>query len=306
MATFDIMRGEFPNQQYATYINSFINDLPRLTGALNSSALQSGRAEIENEQQLAPMRQELMMGLLERYAPQLATIGSRLNEQMASEGAAGNRRVLEGSGGDYLRSIDNTVRQLNPEYFRTLGDTSTSLRNLMGSIDLSGNLSGGEREEVARGAARESLSRGDFGAPSTLGTVSNAMRFGQAGRNRQLQNQSMMSNAISNATQFAGISNPNAGGGSGIGSSTANAVATGANNGSNIGMSGLTGMKDMNTSTGQNLFGQQSGLFGGLANTGMNVWGNIKGQQMNIDANKKDWLDKFQQFTGALGNLGSE
>ncbi len=156
---------------------------------------------------------------------------------------------------------------------------------LINSIDLNGGLSGTERNEVGQGLAREGQQRGTQNAPSNTDTISNAMRYGQAGYARQQTAKSNLSDALSKASAFL----PSAKSGVDVFQ-----TATGRSSMPNPGNGLFTGVQSPNSNN-------QFGLAGG-------VLGNLNQSQMNnntIESQKKDWIDKFVQITQGIGNLGS-
>ncbi len=230
---------------------------------------------------------ELMTKLYAQYGPQLNEIGNQIALQNAMASAQRDTDVLAGPGQDLIRQALEAAKLYDPEFFKTRELTADRTADLLRSVNLGSGLSETERREVEQGLAREGQARGTAGAPSQTETVSNAMQYGQAGRNRELQSQSALAQAISASTQFLPASR------SGV---DVFQVATGKPSGANTGENKFTGVQ----MPGQEAYGLAGQLFGNI--------GQSQRQQADIKAtanlNEKDWLDQFSQFSGALGNLG--
>lgn len=244
----------------SSYVQSLIDMLPAYQNALGGAENQEAGTQL---------------GIAQQYAPGYNLLG----QQLEDSNAAHDTNLLNGAGKDTVQAALNAAKIYDPEYFATRAKTSDELSKLMDSIDLSGKLSGSEQDEIQRSLDQQSMRRGTSGAPSNLDTVSNAMTFGSAGRNRQLQSQDQLTKAISAATQFLPQSK------SGVDTFQ---IATGKSSGTGLGTAAL-GSGNTGTSNGSNLFG------------GINQIGNtyLQGSIAQDDNNFGS------QFSGALaGSLG--
>lgn len=274
--------------QAANNVRALTDLLPYYSKAVAGQIIPQEEAKLAASEVTSPKYAELMTRLYEQYGPQLNQIGNDIARQNAMSQAERDRDVLAGPGQELIQQALEAAKLYDPEFFKTRETTAGRLEDLLGSIDLSGGLSETERREIEQGLAREGQQRGTAGAPNQTEIVGNAMRYGEAGRNRVTQNQNALSQAIAASTAFLPASR------SGV---DVFQVATGRSSGANAGENKFTGI----TTPGQEAYNMAGTLFG---NAGANTL-----QNSQIDAtkklNEKDWLDQFSQFTGALGNLGS-
>lgn len=261
--------------------------LPSYSKAIAGQLIPQEQAKLEAAKATSPQMAELMTQLYKTYGPQLNKIGNEIALTNAMAAAERDKSVLEGPGKDLVKQALETAKIYDPEFFATREKTAGRLGELMDSIDLEGDLSPTERREIAQRLELENQERGTAGAPSQTETVANAMRYGEAGRKRVLENQGALGNAIMAASNFLPASR------SGV---DVFQVATGKTSMPNTGESKFTGVN----MPGQEAYQLAGGLFGNI--------GNASTQQADIKAtaklNEKDWLDQFQQFTSGLSNLG--
>jgi hypothetical protein len=145
------------------------------------------------------------------------------------------------------------------------------------------NLSGGEEEQLNRSLARENANRGILNTPSQTAALSNAMTFGDARYNRQNQAKGQLAQALGVGNQFLPAAN------SGM---DVFKVATGKTSMPNAGDSKFTGV---NQNIGSDVMGQGSSFMNNLTQ--------LKGQEMDINANRRDILDRMNETGHALGSL---
>ena len=211
-------------------------------GAQGTTGLAQG--QLAASQAVSDPYAKLMTDLFAKYGPQLNALGSQIGAQNAQSEAQTTLDLLGGRGGEAMRALD-------PEFYATRELTGSRIGDLLRDIDLGSGLSDVERREVEQGLAREGSQRGTLNAPSMSETVSNAMQYGQAGRNRQLQNQSALSQAISAATGFLPASQT---------SGQQFAVGTGKTAGQNVGQGLFTGVVNTQGNQ-QNALGGGSEIF---------------------------------------------
>lgn len=278
-----------PSQTYkdvAENVRILETMLPYFSKAVAGQIIPQEEAKLAASQVTSPKYAQLMTDLYEQFGPQLNQIGNEIARTNAMETASRDRDVLAGPGKELLTELQAAMQQMDPEFYATRELTSNRLADLMKSIDLSGALSETERREIEQGLAREGVARGTANAPNQSETVANAMQYGQAGRNRQMQNQNNLSQAIAASTQFLPASR------TGVDPFL---VATGRASVPNTGENKFTGI----TTPGNEAQNLTNTLFGNVGQTGL--------QNAQIDAtaklNEKDWLDQFSQFAGAFGNL---
>ena len=255
---------------------------PYLSGITNQANTSQSLNDLAISQQTSEPYAKLMADLYAKYGPQLNATGNDIAKQNALAEVATNQAVLQNGGTDLIKSLTDLQKNIDPEYYNTRANTATQLNNLFNSIDLTGGLSSTERDEIGKGLAREGLARGTSNAPSNVETISNAMQFGQAGRNRVLQNQNALVQAINASTAFLPSSK------SGI---DAFAAATGkTGSGTNTGNNLFTGIAAPSNSNATNsLMGTAS------ANQQQRA-------QASAQSSKSGW-DKFANITSGLGGL---
>lgn len=256
--------------------------LPYLTDAVNQQALPSALTALNVAQATSGPYAQLMVDLYNQYGPQLNAIGNEINRRNAVANAQTDKEVLTGAGTDLVKAADKLQREQDPEYYATRANTADSISKLLSSIDLSGGLSNTERDEIQKGLAIEGVNRGTANAPSNLETVANAMQYGQAGRNRILQNQNALTAAINASTAFIPTTK------SGV---DVFQVATGKSSQANSGNSLFTGINQGNNATGNNFASQL------LSN-------NQQTQLQRAQKSANSSMNGFQKFNSLAGGIG--
>lgn len=259
--------------------------LPYITSAVNAGAVPSAIAQYQASAATSPAYANLMTQIYNQYGPLLNQIGNEILRQNTLSQAETANQVLEGPGARTVQDTMNLQQGVDQPFYDVRDAGARRIQDLLSSIDLSGSLNAGERREVDQGLALEGSRRGTLNAPSATDTVSNAMRYGEAGHARQQEAKSNLAQAIQSAAAFLPASK------SGI---DAFQVATGRTSMTNPGGALFPGV---------NQSGQNSSF--GLAG---NILGNMTGIQTTnsqLDAQKKDWLDQFNQLTSGLANIGS-
>lgn len=277
-----------PSKQYrqtANDVQAITDLLPYFSGAVNATLLPQEMAKLQAAQQTSGPYAQLMTELYNQYGPQLNAIGNEITRRNALAQAETDKSVIEGPGGDLVRKAYELSQVYDKPFYDTRAASAGRLQDLLSSIDLSGGLSTTERDEVAKGLAREGQQRGTALAPSATDTVANAMRYGEKGYQRKTQAQDALTKAIQASAAFLPASK------SGV---DVFQVATGRSSMPNPGNSQFTGINTGNTSQGAQLGNQ---IFGGM--------NSLQQAQMQIDANKKDWLDMMNQFTSSMKDVGS-
>jgi hypothetical protein len=273
-------------QKAASNVNAIYNLLPYFNSAVNQGIAPNALAQLQASQLTSGPYAELMTQLYNQYGPQLNAIGNEISQRNALAQANTDKAVIEGPGKDLVKSAYSLSQVYDKPYYDSRLKGADALSNLLSSIDLSGALSTNERDEVGKGLAREGQSRGTAFAPSNTEVVGNAMNYGNASFQRKTQAQDALTKAISAASSFLPAAK------SGV---DVFQVATGRSSMPNPGDSKFTGV---NTNTSQG--GSQGAALGNQMFSGIN---SLQGLQMNIDSQKKDWLDQMNQFTSGIGNI---
>lgn len=125
---------------------------------------------------------------VQQYAPVLNRVGRNIaNENQQVQAGLDNSLLQQGlQTGGVVDNLVEAQNRIEPEYFQGRGLA------LQGLQDLFKPMSGAEQVEMERGLNRMNGSTGNI-IPDALTTASNAMQFGQAGRNR-------LSQAVAQAT----------------------------------------------------------------------------------------------------------
>lgn len=148
---------------------------PEAIGVLNSMIGPSAAAQWEADRIYAPQYSQLQTDLYAQHAPKLGEVGreqSRLDQLAAAKAEAD---ILSGSGQDLIRGAVEGQKQVDPNWYKTADLLSSNLEKYIGGMDPNA-LTDSERENVRRGLATTP----GYQTPTALGTVSNAMTFGDA------------------------------------------------------------------------------------------------------------------------------
>jgi len=278
-----------PNKTYRDSANSMqaiYNLLPYLNQAVNQGAVPTAVAQLQASQATSPGYAQMMTQLYNTYGSQLNEIGNQIQNRNALAQANTENQVLTGPGKDLVGNAYNLAQVFDKPYYDTRALGASRMSDLLNSIDLSGGLSPTERNEIAQGISRTGVQNGTINAPSQSNAVANAMQYGNAGYQRTQQAKSNLSDALSKASAFLPASK------SGV---DVFQVATGRSSTPNPGNAQFPGV-NTNTSAGvSGNFGLAGSTLGDMTQMGIS--------QDQIFANKKDWLDQFNQFASGLGSL---
>jgi len=286
--------GQVPSQEYtqqANQIRAITDLLPYYMQATNAANLQGALGNLAVSQATSGPYAQLMTQLYNQYGPALNAIGNEINRRNALAQASTESQVMAGPGGDLVKQAYGLSQIYDQPYYQTRALEQQRLADLMNSVDLTGGLSGSELKAIQQGQARQNYMGGVANAPSVSQAVANTMQYGQAGYQRKMQQQSILSDAIGRASGFLPAAK------SGV---DVFQVATGRPSMPNPGAALFPGTQQ--GGGGGAALGSQ--LLGGLGQLqGLNTQTNIA--QMQINAQKKDWADYLSQVTGSVGNLAS-
>lgn len=267
----------------AEAVRAITDLLPYVTAYTTEQYKPYEEAKLGAAQAVSPGYAQLMSELLSTYGPQLTQTGTALDRQKALETQKTQEQLLAGAGPQTQQALD-LMKLVDPEYFSTKANTAGQLNNLFGSIDLTGALSPSERAEIERANNIEGMRRGTMTAPSVTDTVSNAIRFGEAGKARQVQAQDALTKAIAAATTFMPASR--------TGFDTAG-LALNPMQAANTGLTAFTGIKSPGTEASESAsqWGQ------GALDIGNQIY--LAGK-----AKSNSPMNWFSSAIGALGSLG--
>jgi hypothetical protein len=251
-------------------MEAFTETMPAFMQAMNSQVGPAAMAQLGVAQKTSPAYAQLTQDLYSKYAPLLANTGRQIDTQNRLSAAETDARILDTSGrklADTYKSID---QGLNPEYYKARSEAGGKLSELLGSINL--NNASPEAERLVN---QENIRSGNLGNNNATNTVSNALSFGKEMDNRRSQ----LSNAINTATQFLTPS-----------SNSAFNPATAALNRptSSTGLSQFGGVDR----SGSEAYSSGNNLMGQIGQTNM--------QENQINANRRDTLDRMNEVTSSL------
>lgn len=270
-------------------LQAFVQNYPDLLRVTDAGAVPAAQSQLAATQATAPAIAALNAQLYNTYGTQLGATSDAIATQQAQDAAKSNLDVINGAGGQSALAADALQRQIDPEYYKSRADISSSLGNLLGSVDLSGNLSGGENEAIARSLAQDNNNRGIApNTPSQTATVNDALTYGNAAYNRKQAAQNTLTQALNAGSSFLPAAKSIDAFQTATGNPSGNATNAAAN-AQFTGTSASNGAANAATSLGSNLLGQI---------------GTLTSQQNDIDANRRDSLDRFNQsFSSVVGSL---
>lgn len=252
----------------ARTVASVKRNLPYYTDIANQQILPIEQAKLEATQQISPEYQQLLTQLYGQYAPKLAQIGAQTEDINRRAAADTDLGILNNSGAAISSAYRSADQALNPEYFANRAQLSNSLGQLLALNDLSR-----PNIEAERLVSQEEARSGNAGTPSATSTLANALSFGNEGIKRQ--------NQLSQAIAIGSAMLPN------IRSSfdpAANALTRGS---SNAGQSQFLGNREI----GNEAFGAAQDL--------LNTSTGLQATSMNINANRRDPLDRVNETFGS-------
>jgi hypothetical protein len=256
--------GQSTNQS----MQAVIENLPRYMQAINQQLLPTAQANLSTEQAISPAEQALQYQLFNQFAPQYAQTQSQIQAQQQQAQGASNLASIQGAGGQATMANQALQQQIDPEYYAVRNNSANKLLDL-----LNNPISGSEQTAIERANSQNALGGGRLGLNTNQQTVSNAMNFGSAGRDRLGQALTLATQSLpgykSGVDTFA-----QATGQGGTMTNAQNPIGS---------PSTLTGQNQL----GQQAYGTATGLSNQTAATSMN--------NANIEANRRDSLDRVQQ-----------
>jgi len=267
------------NESTAEMMKALTANLGPYMQTLSSQILPSEQAMQDASKVISPQQNQTQLDLLKQFGPQMNKVGTDIEGQNQTARATNDLNVLKGVGSDTVAATKALDQSLNPEFYKSRAAASDANDKLLGSFDLSGGLSGGERTEIERANNKNLLSRGVSGAPTGISAIENAMTFGNASNQRKQQNQAGMTSALNATSGFLPASR------SGI-----DPLQTGLGRPSqgNVGQAGFQGFQQ----TGNQAYGLGQGL-------GQTI-GGFQQQGNQINANRRTIMDYTNQAISSL------
>jgi|SRR6185295_9991784 len=276
--------GDPPAPDPSAYSNanfaSLRENLPGIIQAANQGAVPTAQSGLAAAQAVTPGYSQLGIDTLRQYLPQYADVGNQVNEQNAQANAQTDLDVLGGTGGQLARTAADLQNQVDPQTAQIRNLESGRIQDLLGSINLNG-LSGGEQAAIERANAQGALATGNLGNDSAINTVKNASNFGNALQSKR----DALTKALDTATAFLPASK------SGIDATQVGLGRPSVN----------SGVSQFAPSPGaQQGVATSAGAGTSLANSALGATTDIFNNSANINANRRDSLDRA---TGTLSSL---
>ena len=203
--------GKTPTPSVGETTGAAIEALTRPKGGYRDYAQmlrEEALADLKAGETLYPEQLKLSQAQLQAakaFIPQYGQLASdeALREAIAEAGKQVD--VLRGPGGELIKEASALAQQVDPEFYGRRAQAGALLGDLLRSFtdpetgQFTGELTGGEREEVARQVKRAQQRRGGLGGPQNVSDiVSQAMQFGQAAQRKRDQ----LGQALGVATSF--------------------------------------------------------------------------------------------------------
>lgn len=256
----------------AEIMRALTENLPAYMQVQNAQVGPQSQAQLDVAKNISPQYQQLMADLYKQFAPQLAQTGTQVDNISRTGAAKTDLDILKGSGGELVTQAQALDKQLNPEYYKTRELQGQKLGELLGSINLNN-----ANPEAERLINQENQRSGNAGTPSATNTVSNALSFGDQLEKRRAS----LGNALNTATSFL---QPSQG--------QFNPVQTALNRPStNTGVSQFGGVTNPSNQA------YQSGGQLLQSNTA------VRTQENDINANRRDLLDRLNETTTGIGSI---
>lgn len=266
-------RAPSTQESTASIMQALTTYLPGYMNAVNAQVLPQAQTELRAAQSISPAYAELLDQLYTKYAPKMAQTGTEVERINRTGAAATDLEILQGKGGDLARESVKIDKELNPEFYATRSATADKLGQLLSAASFDSDV------EAERLINAENVRSGNVGNPSATQTVSNALSFGNERNNRL----NRLGQAISTATQFLqpaqGQFNPT-----------------------------VTALNRPSTNTGESRFGGVTNPSQQAYTQGSNMFNNIsqvRMQQNDINANRRDGLDRFNETLSGIGSIVS-
>lgn len=159
----------------ANQTRALLNNLPAVMAAINAQILPNELSQLQASAATSGPYAELQRGIFRNNALASANV---------------DKDILLGPGADIVSIANQLQRSVDPEFYSTRESSSRILEEM-----LNNPLTGGEEAAIERNLNRENIGTGGIDRGGQLQTISNAIRYGGAARDRQ-------GAAIDRATQF--------------------------------------------------------------------------------------------------------
>jgi len=272
-----------PNESTAQMLRAYTENLPGLLKVTADNIGPYEQALVDAEKQASPQEAALQAELYSKYGPLLNDTANQITAANQQAQAQSDLNVIKGTGRDLVTQGLETQKVLDPEYYQTRTTTANRLGDLLQSINLNGQLSAGEQAQLQRGISQSNSSRGISNNPSQTAALQDALTFGSAQHTRENEAKNQLNSALQTANQALPALKSG---------QDAFQIATGRSSTGNAGDAKFTGV---NTQAGQ----QATSMAGNLLGT----TSQLTQQANDINANRRDSLDRVNQTLGGVGSL---
>lgn len=255
-----------PGDSAAKTMRAWEQYMPGIMRGIGAELPAFEQARLRAAKATSPGYSNLQTKLYAEHGPRLAEISQGIDASNRLAGANADLGVLAGPGSELVDQSLGLMRRTDPEFFDVREKTAGSLMELLG-----GGLTPGEEEAISRRVAQENIRGGTAGVGSAGQTAKDAMVFGEAARNRQLQ-------GVNAATSFLPQSR------TGVDPTQ---LALGRPS-INTGDSKFMGVQ------------QESGQGGAAAQNAFDTFAGFQSSAMDINAQRRDWMDRVNEGIGSI------
>ena len=185
MACFGDERQSGP-EAMSSILNSIRESYPGAIEAVNKTLVPTAQSQLAADQAVSPGYAKLNMDLYNQFGPEAAKTAANIDDITQKAASQRELELAQGTGRQLVTEADLDHKQLDPEYYAQRAAMSEAMTKYLKASDPS--LTENEREEIRRGIGRTSTN-----PSSAIDTASNAMQFGEKGREKV----SMFGDAIS-------------------------------------------------------------------------------------------------------------
>lgn len=243
-------------------LQSMIRYLPDMMKVYNSQILPNEQAQLAAAQATSPAMAALQAQIYGTSGRELNRIGNLIADENAQSQATRDLNVTRGVGRELVQENIANNKLADPEWYNTRALAANGLADMFKPI------SDGEIEAIRRGQLSEGVNRGNDKVNTGTQTITNAMQYGGAARDR-------LSQALSQATQALPTFK------SGV---DTNLLATGRPSMANTGDARFVGA---NQQTGNQAMGASTGI-------GNNMF-QAAGQFNQLQSQRRDSLDRVNE-----------
>ena len=266
------------NESTSEQMQALIQNLPRLTQVTGENILPFEQAKQNAANVISPQENALALQLLQQFGPAINKVGTDIQGQTQLAGVQNDAAALNAANQTGLvGKLLDLQRQADPEYYANRALVAKQQAEVMKNMG-TGALTPTELEQIARGVNRTNVGMGTAGLGSNTAAIANAQTFGQAGTAKMNSISAALANTANTLGQFR----------SGFDSGQVS-----------------TGKSAFNNMGAQQFAGPSQGLgqaTQGMSNNLLDQAGQNQRAAMQINANRRDSLDRFNTTFGTVMN----